>query len=196
VALTLDPLVEVRQAPANEVLSLRQVVRFFGWEAAKKNPEVRRFLQVLGTDAVRAFFGEDTWIKLLMKEALARRLYTDSEGWQNVVITDVRFSNEAKWVKEQGGVIWRINRPGHTNEVGTAHSSEKSINDIHADMYIYAGEGVQCVYDSIDEVMRSYDSEAQDVLANEQTSTSGDKDEIDDDEEFWSEYEAIKRRYS
>jgi len=44
------------------------------------------------------------------------------EAW--AVITDVRFDNEADWIRSQGGVIWHIERPGaikvkdHISEAG------------------------------------------------------------------------------
>lgn len=44
-----------------------------------------------------------------------------------IVITDVRFGNEAELIREMGGQIWRIHRPGHTiesNHVSTVSGEE------------------------------------------------------------------------
>lgn len=52
-------------------------------------------------------------------------------------MTDTRFTVEADWVRAQGGVIWRIERPGvapvreHVSEMGTIYikSDRVIIND-------------------------------------------------------------------
>lgn len=68
---------------------------------AKPTPEpMRKLLQWWGTEYRR---GGDPlyWIN-----KLARKLDC-SKDW---VISDVRFSNEAEWVRSQGGEVWRIDR--------------------------------------------------------------------------------------
>jgi hypothetical protein len=88
-----------------------------GWEAAKdRYPEVRRILQALGVGA-RAVFGEDFWIDQAFK--LANRQ-------EHVVIPDVRFINEAQAIKDKGGFLVKINRPGHG--IGD-HRSERELAD-------------------------------------------------------------------
>lgn len=51
---------------------------------------------------------------------LAREL-REEQG--NVVITDVRFPNEAAMVRQLGGQIWQIRRPGY-EAGGTGHASD------------------------------------------------------------------------
>lgn len=65
-ALALDPIVDrLGQETLLHPVRLHALVRADGWEAAKMNPEVRRFLQALGTEAVRDHLGEDAWIRAL-----------------------------------------------------------------------------------------------------------------------------------
>jgi len=96
----MDPFIN----DGNPVFRLQDLVDSQGWENAKTTaPEVRRLLQDLGVGA-RALFGEDFWVK----QALGQYKPTD-----NIVITDVRFQNEAEFIKGfPGAQIWRINRPG------------------------------------------------------------------------------------
>jgi len=82
---------------------LQDVVDSKGWEAAKTEfSEIRRLLQDLGIGA-RKLFGDTFWIY----QALS-----DVRPQDKVIVTDVRFENEASWIKDFGGQIWRIERDG------------------------------------------------------------------------------------
>lgn len=91
-----------------EGFKVRGIVDAYGWDVAKTNePEIRRLLQDLGVSA-RKVFGDDFWIR----EALEG---IDSK--EKIVITDVRFENEAEYVKfignwlDRPAELWRIKRP-------------------------------------------------------------------------------------
>ena len=77
----------------------------------------RQFLQRYGTEGHRDIFGEDFWVD-------HARLYQPGDGL--VVVTDVRFDNEAHKIKAQDGSIWKVSRAdaGPTN----SHTSEKPIS--------------------------------------------------------------------
>lgn len=51
-------------------------------------------------------------------------------GDAHIVISDVRFVNEAKWIREAGGEIWRIERPGAAPV--RDHESERQVAAIQA----------------------------------------------------------------
>lgn len=88
----------------------------------------RRMFQLLGTDAMRDTFGQDFWLR--RAELTIDDLLT--EGINNIVITDIRFDNEAHFVKSRGGKIIRIVRSQHELDlVGDAstHASEAGISD-------------------------------------------------------------------
>ena len=85
----------------------------------------RRFLQLMGSDAIRRHIDKDFWIKLLMLN-----IEKNNSG-RISVITDVRFPNEVEYIKKAGGIVYRIMRSGHTvNESVASHESERAINDI------------------------------------------------------------------
>jgi len=107
---TLNPVVE----GGNRVADL---VNEYGWDVAKANPEVRRLLQVFGTEVGRNLFGERFWIDQAFKRA---------EEYQRVVFSDVRFPNEAKAILQRSGDVWRINRHNHTPVNG--HTSEHAMD--------------------------------------------------------------------
>lgn len=92
-----------------------------GWDKAKQHPELRRLLQVTGVSA-RKLFGSEFWVNQTMRHfALHER----------VVVTDVRFTNEANWLKTNGAQIWRIQRVG-VNPVN-GHVSETELDDYPVD---------------------------------------------------------------
>lgn len=108
-ALAIDPVI-YESNDGLDAVRLSDVVTQHGWTAAKKIPEVRRTLQRIGTEAVREIIGPTTWVDLAMKKVDA------SEN--SVVITDVRFPEEAKAIRRRGGKLIRITRKG----VGPANS--------------------------------------------------------------------------
>lgn len=84
----------------------------------------RRMLQILGTDAIRANFGADFWIKRWLQE------YRSMAASDNVVLTDVRFNNEAQVVRDLGGSILHIHRPqpARLEADAAAHMSEMPVH--------------------------------------------------------------------
>jgi hypothetical protein len=90
---------------------------------------VRDFLQKLGTDALRNGLHDNVWVNALMADYKPE--WTTNEGkhdplqeFPNWIITDTRFPNEAKAIKDKGGIIIRVDRPGvapinnHPSEIG------------------------------------------------------------------------------
>lgn len=97
-----------------------------GWDKAKQNPEVRRLLQVMGTEVGRQIFGESFWIEQAFKRAAE---------YERVVFSDVRFPNEADAIKNHGGQVWRINR--HNHPAVNAHASEHAMDNYMFKHVIY-----------------------------------------------------------
>ena len=89
----------------------------------------RRLLQTLGTEWGRQMIHEDIWIRATMQ----RMLYGG-----DYCLPDVRFANEARAIKEAGGVVWRVERPGHSLLAGAAaaHASEQGVTDADIDSRI------------------------------------------------------------
>jgi hypothetical protein len=81
---------------------LQHLIDTYGWDVAKSQPEVRHLLQSIGVGA-RKIFGEEFWIHQALK---------DLNSKDNIVISDVRFTNEAECINQRDGQLWRIKRPG------------------------------------------------------------------------------------
>ena len=106
------------------------------WNKRLKIPDFtpRVALQILGTDILRNHFHADIWV--LSMEARIK------DAKQNVVITDVRFPNEVRIIRELGGKIVRIKRGDDPEWFSLAASDHESMPviypNIHASEYSWA----------------------------------------------------------
>lgn len=123
VALGADPYVLVEHEGGHSHERLTEVVEAFGWDRAKEQADVRRFLQRLGTEGVRRHLGEQAWVRAAMAKV---------DG--PTVFTDVRFPNEARAIHDRHGLVIRIVRPG-VDRVN-AHASESAMADYIVDTTI------------------------------------------------------------
>ena len=89
----------------------------------------RQFLQRFGTEMGRNKFGQNFWIQQWNDSYTAMWVMQPDEAGK-VVVTDVRFENEAKTIKMAGGYIIEITRPGHKPD---GHESEEPIPSILVD---------------------------------------------------------------
>ena len=73
--------------------------------------------------------------------------FKQAEQYQQVVIPDVRFPNEADAIKELGGIIWRINRHG-LNGINE-HRSEHAMDSQMVDHVIYNDGSLEELSDEV-----------------------------------------------
>jgi hypothetical protein len=131
-ALIIDPKIPFNHSWGSDVVNLSQLVAQFGWDKIKREvPEVRRLLQVIGTDAVRLLVGENVWVDIL-----ARRYPDIADENSRYVITDCRFDNEVQFVRDRHGLLVWIDRPGlqsdgHASE--STHIKELATTVLHND---------------------------------------------------------------
>lgn len=105
--------------------SLSCIISESSFEHAKNSvPEVRRLLQVLGTECGRDIIGKhlpNPWL-----EIAKAKIYEHFDNGYNVVVTDVRFDDEAAMISGLDGIVVHIIGVGcGSNE----HSSESGVSD-------------------------------------------------------------------
>ena len=110
---------------------LRDLVNLVGWDKAKQEPQVRRLLQDLGISA-RELIDENIWVTTALKH-----IGKD----ERVVVTDVRFENEAMMIKLMGGQLWRVRRPGV--EAVNSHVSETQLDGYKVDQIFVNNGSIQ-----------------------------------------------------
>ena len=84
---------------------------------------IRQLMQYYGTTVMRTYFGENVWINSTLRHATG-----------NTIVSDCRFLNEAKAIKQQFGKIIFISRPGapfgqHQSEKEMFKMLQKGIYD-------------------------------------------------------------------
>lgn len=147
--LILNPWID--RSPRDPI-RLARLINRIGWRAAKDEyPEVRRLLQVYGTEVGRQQHGEHFWVKAAL----------DKPAPSPLVLTDTRFKNEAQAIKDRGGIVIRVNRPG----VGpaNAHESETGLDDWPFDEVIRNDGTIRWLQNTViavvDELVKVYDKD-------------------------------------
>lgn len=123
-ALRADPIVTAGLGPLEPSVRLSDMVRAYGWERAKQEPEVRRTLQEYGM-AIRDL-DEGFWLRQVMTRA--------AHETRPVVITDVRFPNEAHAIRAAGGLLVRI--AGARQDTTDTHPSETTLDHWPTDLFV------------------------------------------------------------
>lgn len=172
-ALRLDPIIFTRTDTFR--LSgldgrLGTMVKDIGWDKAKEFPEVRRILQVLGTECVRDILGEDSWIDALFNRLVRDGFICDCcspepEIFQSVVVTDVRFPNEARFIGDLGGELWRVTRyvrpigkrvgwlERYDNGIDADHPSEALVDELDVDVNIMNDGTLEDLERKVEEIL-------------------------------------------
>lgn len=96
----------------------------------------RQLAQTLGTEWGREKVDPALWVRIMAARIAARienHLYV-GEPAPLIVISDVRMPNEAELIRDQGGVIWRLERS--IARAVRPHDSEALIGTLPADRII------------------------------------------------------------
>lgn len=116
-----DPLKDMLEAVFGDKFrggDREQVIDWLG-----KSP--RQLMQTLGTEWGRDCVHPDLWVLFAEQEWLK----VQARKAPGLVISDVRFKNEAEWIHQAGGLLIEISRPGaeeisaHVSEAGFAQFS-------------------------------------------------------------------------
>ena len=121
------------------------------YDGAKREfPEIRRLMQGIGV-AMREHAGPDVWVDALVRRLLATYVEAlevmDEDA--NVVIDDVRFVNEESMIRDLGGSVFRVSRPGLPQ---SSHVSETEGESIQA-LYEFLNTGSR---EEFERSIRSY----------------------------------------
>lgn len=139
--LTLDPLIPIpptKPGFSTTYAPYSELHRQVGYVEAKKNPEVRRLLQKLGTDVGRNMISNDVWVNMA-----SQRIRLNIEKKIPTVITALRFPNELRMLSKLSGLsVWVERPPGHSEALEGPYSpvqsdigSHASENSVHAGLF-------------------------------------------------------------
>lgn len=84
----------------------------------------RELAQTLGTEWGRELVNPEIWLRVAQRtieNINATHLFRP----RGIVVTDIRFENEAEWLREQGGTVWHIRR----EQAGIAGATSKHVSE-------------------------------------------------------------------
>ena len=102
----------------------------------------RELYQLLGTDVARSI-DVRVWIK-------NAEMFIKKRAGLSVVITDVRFSNEAEWIRKQGGVVIYLESKTRGINDGTGHASENGLTGDDVDLVIENDGTINALYEQVE----------------------------------------------
>jgi len=126
---------------------LKSLAMAFGWDGYK-DPKGRRLLQDLGMAARN--YNQDFWIT--NAEAHIDNICQHHCWKVPYVWTDVRFQNEADFVRKRRGIIIRIKRPEQISS--DQHESELNQFDVRADYEVVNGGTIEDLHAKILEILK------------------------------------------
>jgi hypothetical protein len=104
------------------------------------NASYRKLAQTLGTEWGRRMIDDNIWVNMLD---------ANTEYVEKIVVSDVRFDNEAKWVKDNGGIIIKVTRPVLKSSKDN-HPSEQGIDDSYVDHNIINDGTIEALHVKLD----------------------------------------------
>lgn len=138
--------------PAHILEDFIEASKVDNWIYAKPmSKPARRVLQWWGTE-YRRTEDPDYWIKQMQMNRIFNAVPL-------MVISDVRFLNEANWIERWDGVVWRIERPGLKSD---GHVSESQSEFIKADYTINNNGDLQHLANQVCTALEVFSAEPQD----------------------------------
>lgn len=108
----------------------------------------RKIMQLAGTECMRNTFSNDIWVRTLEK-----RITKAAEHFM-FAVDDVRYPNEARAIKDWGGIVVRINRD---TGIKSSHVSETSLLDYKDFDYTIDNNGsFEDLYIQLDKIAKEY----------------------------------------
>jgi len=113
-----------------------------------KKEMFRPILQWWGTDFRRDMNGNDYWVEQLA------HAYHYLKNETLTVVTDVRFANEAKFIKDNGGLLVRVNRV--FGSAADLHRSETSLDGFNFDLVVDNNGTLEQLKQQADNLIKQY----------------------------------------
>jgi hypothetical protein len=126
------------------------------------------YFKKVGTDAMRDTVHPNVWINSLFSDYIPTRMPSsfppDNDlGYPSWLITDLRFTNEAKAIKDRGGICIRVNRHFETQTFYNSnvsfpdgipvHPSENELDDYAFDYVIENNSDISTLVEKVKEML-------------------------------------------
>jgi len=102
----------------------------------------RELYQLVGTDVARAI-DRRVWIK-------NAEMFVKKHPGRSIAITDVRFANEAEWIRSKGGIVVFLSSKTRGINDGTGHASENGLTGDDVDLVIENDGTINALYEQVE----------------------------------------------
>lgn len=118
----------------------------------------RELMQTLGTEWGREQVSADIWLRVARRRIEKIKASPPCLHINGIVISDIRFENEADWLRAQGGCVWHIHRPaGCVLSIHTAaHSSEQHIPALDSEPHIDNTGDLDDLYTKVADILMEH----------------------------------------
>jgi len=117
----------------------------------------RRLMQTLGTEWGRRMIDRNLWTRTTAHRLGLDDLPRSAPIHDRIVITDVRFPEEAAWLESVGGILVRVHRPGLEH---MSHESEAHIIAMRPQHVICNDGSLAILGDRVDDLMHTLEAAA------------------------------------
>lgn len=122
------------------------------WDIDGIPMSVREFLQKLGTEGIRNGVHTNAWVNSLFAEFIPT-MEDDKVVIPQWIITDCRFPNEAQAIKDNGGIVIRVERE---TDVISDHPSETGLDSWDFDYVIMNNFDLEELQYKVKEFLKEY----------------------------------------
>lgn len=136
------------------------------YQAGKRSITIRQLLQQIGTEVMRDAIHPNIWINALFNDYYKSikelnpfedpiPYFEKNAKYPNWIITDLRFPNELKAVKEKKGITIRVNRDLQKESDDYSHISETALDDAEFDYVINNNGTIDDLIESVREILKA-----------------------------------------
>lgn len=139
----------------DQIYSYQDIIDVVGYVEAKTIPEVRSWLQKLGTEVGRDMLGKNIWV-----DAAEKKIRIAAGLGRNVVITGIRFPNELEMINDLNSIYTRslsvwVERDTARNTSTSQHASEGSVRPDQFDCTLINDKDIPALHKATDDLLEN-----------------------------------------
>lgn len=136
------------------------------YQVGKRSITIRQLLQQIGTEVMRDAIHPNIWVNALFNDYYKSikelnpfedpiPYFEKNAKYPNWIITDLRFPNELKAVKEKKGITIKVNRDLQKESDDYSHISKTALDDAEFDYVINNNETIDDLIKSVREILKA-----------------------------------------
>lgn len=115
----------------------------------------RQMAQKVGKESSRDIFGDDIWMRHVEKKLQEIKSINiqASLGYSGIILPDIRYASEIRWIKEHGGSVLFVIRDDAPQTSDQGHVAEHGLSLDLADAVIYNNGTIEELHEQINALL-------------------------------------------